>query len=123
MATDRKLPTQEEIEKDFQEFFQKKYGDGVNVRLGYVGGQQATSEQAEAEIPEPQKTFDLKFDLKPKDIKKYWIGMSSNRMRQRKHLPLLSVIITTMSESAMKILTLPIPIIPNRTLSCSVPRV
>ncbi|MXV77052.1 AAA domain-containing protein [Candidatus Poribacteria bacterium] len=71
MATDRKLPTQEEIEKDFQEFFQKKYGDGVNVRLGYVGGQQATSEQTEAEIPEPQKTFDLKFDLKPKDIKEY----------------------------------------------------
>lgn len=71
MATDKKLPTQEEIEKDFQEFFQKKYGDGVSVRLGYVGGQQATSEQSEAEIPEPQKTFDLKFDLKPKDIKKY----------------------------------------------------
>ena len=71
MATDRKLPTPEEIEKEFQEFFQKKYGDGFRVQLENVGGQQATSGQSEAEIPEPQKTFDLKFDLKPKDIKKY----------------------------------------------------
>ncbi len=71
MATDKKLPTPEEIEKEFQEFFQKKYGDGFRVQLENVGRQQATSGQTEAEIPEPQKTFDLKFDLKPKDIKKY----------------------------------------------------
>lgn len=71
MATNRKLPTPEEIEKEFQEFFQKKYGDGVRVQLGYVGGQQGVQEEAGTEAPEPQNTFDLKFDLKPKDIKKY----------------------------------------------------
>lgn len=71
MADNRKLPTPEEIEKEFQEFFQKKYGDGVSVRLGYVGSEQGSPEQTGAEPPEPQKTFDLKFDLKPKDIKKY----------------------------------------------------
>ncbi len=71
MITNKKVPTQEEIEKDFQEFFKEKYGDGVSVRLGYVGGQQDSPDQTEEEAPEPQKTFDLKFDLKPKDIKKY----------------------------------------------------
>ncbi len=71
MAINSKRPNPEEIEKEFQEFLQKKYGDGVSVRLGYVGGEQGASEQAETQPPEPQKTFDLKFDLKPKDIKKY----------------------------------------------------
>ena len=71
MASDTKFPSPEEMEKEFQEFFQKKYGDNLNVRLGFVGGQQGTIEHTETEIPEPQKTFDLKFDLKPKDIKKY----------------------------------------------------
>lgn len=71
MITYKKLPTPEEIEKEFQEFFQKKYGDGVSVKLGYVGSQQDASGETPEQTPEPQKTFDLKFDLKPKEIKKY----------------------------------------------------
>ncbi len=71
MVTNKKIPTQEEIEKDFQEFFRKKYGDGVSVSLGRVAGPHVSPDQPEDEPPEPQKTFDLKFDLKPKDIKKY----------------------------------------------------
>lgn len=71
MISNKKMPTQEELQKEFQEFFQKKYGDGVSVRLGYVGGAQGSPQQTADEAPEPQKTFDLKFDLKPKEIKKY----------------------------------------------------
>ena len=71
MITDKKIPTEEEIEKDFQEFFRKKYGDGYSVSLGRVAGPHVSPDQTAEEPPEPQKTFDLKFDLKPKDIKKY----------------------------------------------------
>ncbi len=71
MENENKIPSQEELQKEFQEFLQKKYGDGVSVRLGYVGGAQGSPQQTAEEVPEPQKTFDLKFDLKPKDIKKY----------------------------------------------------
>ena len=72
MITDKKLPTPEEIEKEFQEFFQKKYGDGVSIRVGAIHGSQVTPEAVmEEEVPEPPKTFDLKFDLKPKEIKQY----------------------------------------------------
>jgi len=71
MIQNKKMPTPEEIQEEFQEFFRKKYGDGVSVSLGYVGGQQGSSEQTAEATPEPQKTFDLKFDLKPKEIKNY----------------------------------------------------
>ena len=68
MNTNKKIPTPEEIEKEFQEFWQKKYGG--TVRLTSVSASEPTSE-AQAEEPEPKKTFDLNFDLKPKEIKQY----------------------------------------------------
>ena len=71
MMTDKKVPTPEEIEEEFQEFLQKKYGDGVSVRLGYVGAHPDSTDWTDEEIPAPQKTYDVKFDLKPKEIKKY----------------------------------------------------
>ncbi len=73
MISNKKIPTEEEFEKEFQEFLQKKYGDGVSVSVGRVRVSEphASSDQTAGEPPEPQKTFDLKFDLKPKDIKKY----------------------------------------------------
>ena len=64
----KKIPTPEEIEKEFQEFVQQKYGG--SVRLINASASEPSSE-AEAEAPEPKKTFDLKFDLKPKEIKQY----------------------------------------------------
>ena len=66
MSTNKKIPTPEEIEKEFQEFWQKKYGG--TVRLINATASEPTPE-GEAEAPEPTKTFDLKFDLKPKEIK------------------------------------------------------
>ena len=70
MSTNRKIPTPEEIEKEFQEFVQQKYGG--SVRLINATTSEATPEaQEEDEGPEPKKTFDLKFDLKPKEIKQY----------------------------------------------------
>jgi endopeptidase Clp ATP-binding regulatory subunit ClpX len=68
MNTNKKIPTPEEIEKEFQDFVQRKYGG--NVRVINATASEATPE-AQAEAPEPKKTFDLKFDLKPKEIKQY----------------------------------------------------
>ena len=66
----KKIPTPEEIEKEFQEFVQERYGG--SVRLINAGASEATPDpESEADAPEPQKTFDLKFDLKPKEIKQY----------------------------------------------------
>ncbi|MDE0635530.1 MAG: AAA family ATPase [Candidatus Poribacteria bacterium] len=71
MTTNKKIPTEEELQKEFQELIRKKYGDGLTVSLGRVAGPHVSPGQTVDVEPEPQKTFDLKFDLKPKDIKKY----------------------------------------------------
>jgi len=68
MNTNKKIPTPEEIEKEFQEFVQQKYGGSVRLINASAG---EPSPEAEEEGPEPKKTFDLKFDLKPKEIKQY----------------------------------------------------
>ena len=68
MLTNKKIPTPEEIEKEFQEFWQKKYGGTVRL-INATASEPAP--EGEAEEPEPKQTFDLKFDLKPKEIKKY----------------------------------------------------
>ena len=70
MSENKKIPTPEEIEKEFQEFVQQKYGG--SVRLINASASEATPEAEEdGEGPEPKKTFDLKFDLKPREIKQY----------------------------------------------------
>ena len=74
MNSNKKFPTQEEMQKELQEFeenLRKKYGVGIGVRLGDVTGGSVSPDTAEEETPEPQETFDLKFDLKPKEIKQY----------------------------------------------------
>jgi endopeptidase Clp ATP-binding regulatory subunit ClpX len=74
MITNRRIPTEKELQKEIEEFqenLQKKYGSGVNFQLGFERRQQGAPGSTEEEAPEPQKTFDLKFDLKPKEIKQY----------------------------------------------------
>lgn len=68
MNTNKKIPTPQEIEKEFQEYLEKKYGG--TVRVMNATATEPTPE-GEAETPEPKKTFDLKFDLKPREIKQY----------------------------------------------------
>ena len=72
MSMNKKIPTPEEIEKEFQEFWQKKYGG--TVRLINATASETTPE-GEAEEPEPKKTFDLKFDLNRKRLRNTLIGM------------------------------------------------
>ena len=65
----KKIPTPEEIEREIQEFAQQKYGG--SVRLINATTVHPTPEPTEEDAPTPKKTFDLKFDLKPKEIKQY----------------------------------------------------
>ena len=71
MNTNKKIPTPEEIEKEFQEFVQQKYGGSVRLINASTGEPSPEAPAAEDGAPEPKKTFDLKFDLKPKEIKQY----------------------------------------------------
>ena len=68
MNTNKKIPTPQEIEKEFQEYLEKKYGGTVRVMNATAN---EPTPEGEAEAPEPKKTFDLKFDLKPREIKQY----------------------------------------------------
>ncbi len=68
MNTNKKIPTPQEIEKEFQEYLEKKYGGTVRVMNATAN---EPTPDGEAEAPEPKKTFDLKFDLKPREIKQY----------------------------------------------------
>lgn len=74
MITNKRIPTQEEMQKELQEFkenLEKKYGVGIGIQLGDVSGRSVSPDATEEDAPEPQETFDLKFDLKPKEIKQY----------------------------------------------------
>ena len=68
MNTNKKIPTPQEIEKEFQEYLEKKYGGTVRVMNATAN---EPTPEGEAEAPEPKKTFDLKFDLKPREVKQY----------------------------------------------------
>ncbi len=73
MITNKKIPTEEDLQREIQEFqenLKKKYGDRIGIGVDFRTGQPQQDATDETE-PEPQKTFDLKFDLKPKEIKKY----------------------------------------------------
>ena len=74
MSTNKKFPSQEEMQKELQDFkenLEKKYGVGIGIRLGDVSSGNVSTDATQEDAPEPQETFDLKFDLKPKDIKQY----------------------------------------------------
>lgn len=68
-TNNKKIPTPEELQKEFEDLVKQKYGG--NVRLVMAGAQPTTAETTDEEPPEPKRTFDPKFDLKPREIKQY----------------------------------------------------
>lgn len=74
MASNKKFPSQEEMQKELQDFkenLEKKYGVGIGINLVNGSGGNDSPDGTHVDVPEPQETFDLDFDLKPKDIKQY----------------------------------------------------
>ncbi len=68
-AKNKKIPTAEELQKEFETFVKDKYGGTVRFITPKVNP--STSTTNDADVPSSKETFDLKFDLKPKDIKSY----------------------------------------------------
>ena len=65
--TKDKKPTAEEIQKEFEEFIKQKYGGTVR----FVQQPSSNIELNEQDTQKQTKTIDLKFDLKPKEVKQY----------------------------------------------------
>ena len=65
----KKIPTPEELQKEFEDLVKQKYGG--NVRLVMAGAQPAPAKTTDEEPPEPKRAFDPKFDLKPRAIKQH----------------------------------------------------
>ena len=65
----KKIPTAEELQKEFETFVKDKYGGTVRFITPKVNP--STDTTTDTDAPPPKESFDLKFDLKPKDIKSY----------------------------------------------------
>ena len=66
---DTKWPNSDELRKDMEEFFSKKYGGGV--KLGVLGAEPDQARTADEGTETKEAPLDLKFDYLPRDIKKY----------------------------------------------------
>jgi ATP-dependent Clp protease ATP-binding subunit ClpX len=62
-------PSPDELRKDMEEFFSKKYGD--RVRLGILSTQPDQARTAEDGTEESEAKIDLHFEYLPRDIKNY----------------------------------------------------
>ena len=67
-TTNKKLPTPEELQREFEAFLKQKYGDSVKFSVS------SPNVESEPTLPPPPKkrtAADLKFDYKPKEVKQY----------------------------------------------------
>ncbi|MBI1926729.1 hypothetical protein HYR99_21110, partial [Candidatus Poribacteria bacterium] len=67
-TTNKKIPTPEEIQKEFESFVKQKYGGTVRFIIPHAPASPATDDANESSS---KRSFDLQFELKPKDIKQY----------------------------------------------------
>ena len=69
MQLGSKWPNPDELRKDMEEFFSKKYGD--RVKLGVLSAEPDQARTAEEGTESQNAPLDIKFDYLPRDIKKY----------------------------------------------------
>ena len=67
-SKDDTIPTPDELQRELAEFFKKKFGDKALISI-FPQAEAAGGDEGEEEVEE--KLPDLKFDLKPKEIKEY----------------------------------------------------
>ncbi|MCZ6677950.1 MAG: AAA family ATPase [Candidatus Poribacteria bacterium] len=65
----KKIPTPEEIQKEFEDFVKQKYGGTVRFVTPHAKPSAGTAPDESESAP--KKSFDLKFDMKPKEVKHY----------------------------------------------------
>jgi ATP-dependent Clp protease ATP-binding subunit ClpX len=68
-SIDTKWPNPDELRKDMEEFFSKKYGSGI--KLGVLGAEPDQARTADEGTETKEAPLDVKFDYLPRDIKKY----------------------------------------------------
>jgi endopeptidase Clp ATP-binding regulatory subunit ClpX len=75
LSDEKRIPTPDEIQKDFEDFIKDKYGGSVRLFTSEVhqggGGHQLGPIGPIGPQEENKKSFSLDFDYRPKDIKEY----------------------------------------------------
>ncbi len=69
-TTNKKIPTLEEIQKEFEDFVKRKYGGTVSFTMSQAKPSTNAADDTKTSTSE-EKLFNLKFDLKPKEVKQY----------------------------------------------------
>jgi len=69
MSTGPKWPNPDELRKDMEEFFSKKYGD--KIKLGILSSEPDQARTADEGTETKEAPLDIHFDYLPRDIKKY----------------------------------------------------
>ncbi len=69
MGSGSKWPNPDELRKDMEEFFSKKYGN--SVKLGVLGAEPDQARTADEGTETDNAPLDIHFDYLPRDIKKY----------------------------------------------------
>ncbi len=69
-TTNKKIPTLEEIQKEFEDFVKRKYGGTVSFTMSQAKPSTNAADDTKTSTSE-EKSFNLKFDLKPKEVKQY----------------------------------------------------
>jgi ATP-dependent Clp protease ATP-binding subunit ClpX len=66
---DSKWPNPDELRKDMEEFFSRKYGD--KIKLGVLSGEPDQARTADEGTETKEAPLDIQFEYLPRDIKKY----------------------------------------------------
>ena len=69
MSTGPKWPNPDELRKDMEEFFSKKYGD--KIKLGILSSEPDQARTADEGTETKEAPLDIHFDYLPRDIKRY----------------------------------------------------
>jgi endopeptidase Clp ATP-binding regulatory subunit ClpX len=69
--TDKKLPTPEEVQKEFEDFVRQRFGSNVQVVTNHIGSTFDNDETGQVEDRGIPEKFDLNFNMTPKEVKNY----------------------------------------------------
>ena len=71
MTGDKKFPTPEEVQREFEDFVRQRFGGSVQVITNHVTHRDAPTPAPAGEITEAEGKFDVNFNLTPKEVKSF----------------------------------------------------
>ena len=69
--TEKKFPTPEEVQREFEDFVRQRFGGSVQVITNHVSHRDAAPAPRLEELNEVEGKFDINFDLTPKEVKAF----------------------------------------------------